>query len=296
MAQCADAYFNGWGVCSSMMELMNGSLLQDKGKTWTDTTAISEDAWHTAIADDDKAIRSVLPIPIMSFENTTDDVTIDTSPLGKSSISAKPIPKGIIYLDASICDYKHIHALGGVSYEFFPTFQDGSMWGTRKSDGTIKGFRVKLGTKAGLPPDDKNQSFPIYLFFDSYTEFEDVVVINPDFNFSDLLDYTPAGLDVLITTAYAAGDVVIKVTERGTGAGHTGLAAADFEVMASNGAPLVSVTAAVDDGLGQYTLTIQEDSAGTPADLSSGEYAVVQAHDDDATYLTYLSHAFKVTG
>lgn len=291
---CENAYFSGWGACAALMDKMNGGSLQDKGVTWTDTTAVDSATWHGKIAGLTDAARTVLMTPINAFENTTEDVEMTTTQLGKTSITGKPIPKGIIYLDASLCDYKQLHALEDSYFEYVPFFQNGSYWMTRKTDGTLKGFRCKMYTKAGLPPEDKTQSYPVYLMFDNYAEFEDVVVISPDFGFNDLVDYSPVGLDIRVTTAYTGGDVVVKVTTRCTGNGKTGLLAADFAVLNSSAEPTVVVTAAVDDGLGQYTLTIQKDNDGTPANLAAGEYAVIQAADDDATYVTYLSHSLKV--
>jgi len=295
---CENAYFGGWGSCAALLENMNGAALQKKGNTFTDATALSTATWRVAIADVLSTVRDTLALPILSFENTTDDVEILTSPLGKKSIGNKPIPSGVVYLDASLCDYKQLHSLEDTWFEFVPFFQGNTYWLSRKSDGTLKGFRCKLGTKAGLPPEDKNQSFPMYIFFDSYSEFEDVVVVNPDFGFSDIMDYSPAAIDVLITTAYTAGAVTVKCTKRGTGDPVTTLIAADFEVMKSNAEPTVVVTAADVTGaaLGVYVLTIKKDNDGTPANLAAGDYAVLQAHDDDATYVTYLSHAFKVVG
>lgn len=290
---CKNAYFSGWGECAKLMEKMNGGSLQNKGVSWTDTTAVSSSTWHGLIAALTEAARTVLMTPINAFENTTEDVEIITTQLGKGSIVGKPIPKGIIYLDASICDYKTLHALEGTWFEFAPFFQDGSMWMTRNSSGALKGFRCKIGTKAGLPPEDKSQSYPMYLFFDNYTEFENVVVVTPDFTFSDLLDFSAIGLEFKITTAMAAGDVVVQVNKRGSGDAMTGLAIADFEVLASNAEAPVVVTVLVEDGLGQYTLTIKKGAAA--ANLATGEYAVLQASDDDATYVTYLSAGLKIT-
>jgi len=292
---CENAYFNGWGECAKLMEKMNGGSLQQKGVTWTDTTALNSTTWRAAISGLTEDVRTILMVPINAFENTTDDVEIVTSQLGKKSVTSKPIPSGLLYLDASLCDYKQLHDLEGTWFEFVPFFQDGTQWMTRSSDGTLKGFRCKIATKAGLPPEDKMQSFPMYLMFDNYAEFENVVVINPDYTFNDLLDYSAVGLDIRITTAYTAGDVIVKITKRGSGDGLTGLVVGDFEVLKSNGEPTVAVTVASDDGLGQYTLTIKKDNDGTPANLSSGEYAIIQCHDDDDTYVTYLSHSLKVT-
>jgi len=293
--RCTNANFGGWSSCAALMEKMNGGSLQNKGVTWTDTTAVASATWHGKIAGLTEATRTALMTPINAFENTTDDVEITTSQLGKKSITGKPIPSGIIYLDASIGDYKSLHTLEDTWFEFVPFFQDGTYWMTRKTDGSLKGFRCKVGTKAGLPPDDKSQSYPLYLFFDNYAEFEDVVVVSPDFNFSDLMDYSAVGLDFRVTTAMAAGDVTVQVDKRGTGEGLTGLIASDFEVLASNAEPTVAVTVLVENGLGSYTLTIKADNDGTPTNLASGEYVTLQASKNDGTYVTYLSSGLKIT-
>jgi len=293
------AYFNGWGECSAQLEKMNGAVLQSKGETWTDTTAITSGSWHTAVADDDSSNRAVLPLPVLSFENTTDDIEIVTSPLGKKGKGADPYPSGVVYLDAGLCDYKHLHDIQDIDYEFVPFFQGGTHWMTRKADGTLKGFRCKIGTKAGFAPDDKNQSFPLYIFFDSVAEFQDVVILSDyDWSYNDVLDYTPVALEIRVTTDYAAGgNVTLYAEKRGTGEVMTGLSqTTDWEIMKSNATPTVVVTAVSDDGLGYYTLTIKKDNHGTPADLAATDYVYLQAHDDDGTYLTYISNAIKFNG
>jgi len=224
-------------------------------------------------------------------------VEILTSPLGKSSIGSKPIPKGVIYLDASLCDYKYLHSLEDSWFEFFPHFQGNTSWATRKSDGTLKGFRCKLGFKAGMPPEDKNQSFPMYIFFDSYNEFEEVVVIdNDELGYDDLLNYVPVGLDMRVTTAYAATAVTVKINKRGSGDAPATLAAGDFSVLKDNTGLVVTVDSLVDNGAGSYTLTITKMVTATPTTLAAGEYVTIQAHDAIAAtaYLGYLSNSVKI--
>ena len=297
---CKTAYFNGWGECNALLNKMNGAALQSKGNTWTDATAVTVGSWHTAIADDDSDVRDTLMLPVLSFENTTDDIEILTSPLGKKSKGDDPTPSGVVYLDASLCDYKYLHDLQGISFEFIPFFQGGSFWMTRKSDGTLKGFRCSLATKAGLPPEDKNMSYPLYIFFDEYSEFEDVVQFSDfDFNYSDLQDFSPVGVNIRVSTAYTGGDVIIYAEKRGTGEPMTGLdQTTDWEIMKSNATPTVAVTVVSESGLGYYTLTIKKDSGGTPANLAAGDYVYLQAHDVDSTptYITYLSNAIKFNG
>jgi len=295
---CKTAYFNGWGECNALLNKMNGAVIQSKGNTWTDATAVTVGSWHTAIADDDSSVRDSLPLPVLYFENTTDDIEILTSPLGKKSKGDDPTPSGVVYLDASLCDYKYLHDLQGISFEFIPYFQGGSFWMTRKSDGTLKGFRCSLATKAGLPPEDKNQSYPLYIFFDEYEEFENVVQFSDvAFSYGDLRDFAPVGVNIRVTTAYAAGDVTIFAEKRGTGLPATGMAqTTDWEIMSSNATPVVATTVVSELGLGYYTITIKKDSAGSPANLAVGDYVYLQAHEDDATYVTYLSNAIKFNG
>lgn len=296
---CKTGYINGWGDCQSKMKEMIGAGLQYSGaSSWTEATAVDSTAWHAVIAAISSATRDMLMLPVDSFVNTTDEAEILTSTLGKKSKGKDPIPSGVIYLDASICDYKTLTTLNGRKFDFIPFFEDDQMWMTEKTDGTYKGFSCTIDTNMGLPPEDKTQSYPVYLFFNSYREFENVAVITTDsFSYDDLFDFSPVGLNMKVTTAYSAGDVTVKVTKRGSGDAMLGLTtASDFEVMKSNGAPVVATTVVVDNGQGSYTLTIKADSSGTPADLSSSEYVYLQSHDDDATYLTYQSQAVKLMG
>ncbi len=293
---CENAYFSGWSECSSLMKLMIGGALQKKGNTWTDATAQDASAWHLNIASATTANRNTLVLPINGFTNSTAAPTITKTAVGKNYVTEKSIPFGELDLDASVADYVNLHSLRDTKFEFVPFFQDGSYWLTRKSDGTLKGFRSRVETVGGLPPSDLTKGFPMHIFFDSYEEFENIVVVSPDFHFNDVLGFSPVGLQMRVTTPYTGGDVVVDVVKRGTQVGYTGLAAADFEVLFSNATPAVVVTTAVDNGLGSYTLTIQKDNGGTPANLTSADYAVVQPSADDTTYVTYLGNALKIVG
>jgi len=296
--KCDNVYFNGWSSCAALLEMMNGGALDKKGTTMTDATAIALATWKTAISDDDEATRTTLMLPILSFENTTNDVEVLESPLGKKSLGTKPTPSGIIYLDASICDYNHLHELEDTWFEFTPFWQGNKFWKTRKTDGKLKGFRAKLGFKAGMPPEDKNQSFPMYIFFDDYSEFENVVQVSPDFKYNDLWDYSPAGLEVKVTTAYTSSQIVLQVNKRGSGDPFTLGVVASFFVRQSNATPTVVVTALDDSGaaLGQYTLTIKKNNAVAAADLAATDYIVMQVDFSDGANTTFLSNSFKFVG
>lgn len=294
---CKPAYFNGWGECSSMLEDMIGGILQFKGGTaWTATTIEQSSIWRNVLSLIADASRDALALPLDSFVNTTDEAEIITSTRGKKSIGKKPVPSGIIYLDASICDYQRMLDLEDQWFDFFPFFEGGEHWATKLTDGTYRGFRCKIGMVAGLPPEDKTQSFPVHIFFNSYDEFTRTYIFNNhDWLYDDLLNYVPVGLNLEQITQYTAGDVVVKIVKRGSGDAMTGLdQATDWVILKSDGEPVVATTVVVENGQGQYTLTIKEDTAGTPANLTEGDYYYLQAHEDDGTYITHLSEAVKL--
>ena len=296
---CKKAYFSGLGTCTKLLQKASGSVLQTKGQTWTDATIIAAASWHTAIADDDSSVRSAMPFPILNLENTTDEMPVITSPLGHKFKEADPVPSAKLSLKIGFVDYQWLHAHDGQSYEFFPFFQGNSFWATRKADGTLKGFRCSVATVAGLPPEDKLGSFPLYVFFDDPEEFKNVVVVSPDnWRFSDLVNYVPVGLNMRVTTAMTSGVVKVYVEKVGTGDPMTGLLIGDFEIMSSNATPTTEITVFADEGLGNYALTIKKDNDGSPTNPAATDYFVIQAHDVDATptYLTYLSQALQIYG
>jgi len=299
---CIDANFGGLSGCKHLLKNMVGAVIQKKNSTWTDATIVSLAAWHTAIADDDSAVRTALPLPFLFFTNTTDEPTINSAPgTGKKYKDNNPIPSGVIYLNSNIEEYLQINNLKGSDFELIPFFDDGTFWATRKGDGKLKGFRVTLDANVGLPPEDKNNSFPVYTFFDSYREFENAVIVQ-DFNFSmdDLLNYVPVALKAWVKTPYATGTVTLKVVKIGSNAPFTtGAAAGDFPIRRSiNATPTVVVTAVDVTGaaLGEYVLTIKKDNDGTPANLDATDTVFLQVQDDDATYITYTSGEVKIVG
>jgi len=121
---CKNAYFAGFGTCKNLLKKMSGLVLQTKGATWTDATVIAAASWHTAIADDDSAVRSALPFNILNFENTTDEMEILTSALGHKFKGSDPVPSGMVSLKIGLQDYLWLLSHDGQEYEFFPFFQN----------------------------------------------------------------------------------------------------------------------------------------------------------------------------
>ena len=298
---CKTGYFAGLSDVICKLGKINGIMLTEKGTTFTDTTFEAESTHHAAIAAIASASRNSMVYPVINYENTTDDVTVQTSNLGFKDTDGKPLPSMLLHIDVGVGDYQTLKGLEGKLFDVVLFTDQMQQLGTRKTTiSTIKGFRAKIAFKYDLPKSDNGQlQFAMYVFFRAQNEFENLVFVNPDYSFADLVDFVPIGLDLRVTTAYntSTGIVVVKATVRSTGLGKTGLLAADFEILESvcDLAPAV-VTSLTDDGLGYYSILIQ-DSTGTPENLAAGEWYKMQASDEDATptYNTYQSNAMKET-
>ena len=88
--------------------------------------------------------------------------------------------------------------------------------------------------------------------------------------------------------------VVVKVTNRATGAGFEGLILTDWIELAAN-TDDTQITAMTDDLSGQYSLTIKSDAGGTPDNLTTGQYLEFQAQEITGGYITYATHKIRVT-
>jgi hypothetical protein len=294
---CETPYFSGLGNCQKLLAKVAGVGITLKGTTFTDATFIAEATWKAGISTSTAANRNTIIFPLKVYEKTTDDPQVDTSNLGIKDVTNKPAPSMVGYLDCGPSDYKAIHDLAGTKFDVVLFLADGTQVGTRKSDGSIKGFRAKLETRADLPlADGAQNSYPLYLFFRDAKEFEEMVLVAPDYTLYDLIDYVPVGLDLKVGALSAStGQVSITVYKRGTTQPLTGLVVADVTVLESSGTATVGSTVLTEVGQGVYTLTIQEDTGGTGNALEAGEWAKIQVAKIASTFITYMSEVVKVT-
>jgi len=296
MSTCGNVVaFAGRSDFNSLMSEVIGVSLIKKGSTFTDATFIQSANWHTKIADLSAGMVA-LPLSIKrGFENTTPEVTFETATsTGFTEQTTQPVPSLKGYVDGSYCDYKQLMALNGHSFNVVLHLKDGSLFATRDDALVVKGFRATINTYFGLPlAENRMQSYPIWINFEYMDEFNNGYVDNPDWTFRALLDFMPVGLSMKVTTRLTT-TAVVKVTNRATGAGYEGLVVGDFAELASN-TDNVTVSVCVDDGSGQYTLTVVEDTAGLPTALDSGEWVDIQATNDDATYITYVTNVLRLS-
>lgn len=290
----------GYAACAGLLKRMNGSGIQAKNTTWTESDLKDVLAWRLAIASKTNSERTLQMLQFDGFSNTSDEPEVLTALKGTKHTGSLPTPSGVTYLESSVHDYRNLQIYENETLQHIPFFENKTFWMTKNADGTFKGFTLQIGLNYGMPPEDKTTSFPVYMYYRNYDEFKNVYVFKmEDFNLSDLQSFTPAAINVDLVTAYATGgEIIYDVTIPGTDPkeGLIGLdAVTDHEVLVSDGAPIVVATIVDDTGF-RYAVTFKADSSGIPADLLAVEKTKIIVHQDDGTYVEYLSPVFTFNG
>lgn len=237
-------------------------------------------------------IRSYI-IPIADYEPGTADATQTTFNSTKNVVIDRPIPNGVYYADLSYCDSSElVRTFKGGDYRVRMISIKNQMKGYLRSDGSIKGFKASVtAITRGLPQKaDVDKNFPLYVNFASYEEFENPILVVPNFNGLDLMEAIPAGLNMTPTGAYATGDLPVQINSRCSD-GSTGLVTADFVVISASVSDVTIVS--VEGSNGAYTLTIQKDL--TPTDLVAGDTVTFQVQQKTGDPILLISNLVTLT-
>lgn len=296
---CETPYFSGLGDCHALLSKVMGSGITNKGTTFTDATFIADATWKTNIASSTPASRNTIVLQHLDYERTSEAAVVETSNLGRKTQGVSAPPSMSASLDMGAYDYQTLFSLMGSKFDIVLFLADGKRMGTRKADGTIKGFRAEIAVRGDLPPADSSQkSFPVNIFFSDLKEFENgnMVIISATSSFEEIKDYVPVGLTLVAdsTLAAATGVVTLHAYKRGTTEPKTGLVLADITVLESNATAPTATTIVTEVGQGVYTVTINESIGATPSALESGEWAKVQVALIATTYITYQSNVLKL--
>lgn len=268
--------------------------LAQKGTSFaSDSAFVNKSVWEGKI----KTLAIFAPASLSAYERTTDEPTLNTSALGKKYLVRKGVPSMRIFIESNVCDYNEIVSkLKGGLYSVFFILEDGALMGRRAAAGTVEGFTARINAAgADVPiPDAIENSYPVYINFTSIEEFETRIAKNPVgwMPAIDLPAAMPIGLSITATTAYATGDITVKIAERcGDPYVDSGLTHTDFEVLGSNDltAPAVTAVDATGSASGVYVLTVQKGS-GTPGDLAAGDFVVLRVKVLDGSDVEYVSN------
>lgn len=283
---------NGSVDCKVPMADVAGVILTNKSLSLGALAAVySYSTWKAAV---DTALTMYPLRGITDYENTTDDPGMTTSPLtGRKRVTNRPTPSGVFYVDSNLCDFTDmLRNLKGGQYGVILYLRDGKFLVMRNPyTGIFKPIPATLdATTKGFPAKgEQDKQFPVYINFLDADDWENAVLIDPQFDYQDLIAATPAGINMWITTPWASTKAVVRCEDR-AGSGHAGFTAPDFVVVGSNMLTTPTVASIMDNTGGSYDLVITK---GTSDPLSAGDYVIVQVKDGSGPY-TYLSNKLRI--
>lgn len=284
--------------CLVPLSEVKNLLICDKDLSFTFTGKDNLSNWETEIKQN-LTIYAVAGLD--SYDVTTDDPNIVTQPVKKSKkITNEPVPSFVAYLDANICDYKQMeNTLRGGTYGIMYELQDGSIMGTIVQSGADIGkFKPLKATVNAIGKQfqevDSTQAFRVYVNHINNDEFKNKHVFEPVWDTSALLDAMPVGLNMIMTSAYSAGSQTVNIKVR-CGGNKLSLVVADFDADETQGnVDTPAVTTVVEDGAGNYTLTVQKDTV--PVNLVDNDVAVIRVKVLSGSDVTHISNYVAVQG
>lgn len=293
MALCNQIIPAGAAECLKGAGKLVGIIIDDLSVSFTDAN-FANLATNRAFLNE--TLKSYY-LPLADYETGTADPTVLTQFNTRNIIADNPIPNATAFPDMSYCDRQElVKTLKGGTYRVRLVAEGNQVFAYRTDAGVIKGFKADVTalTKGVNQKADLDKNVTVYLNFHSYDEFEQSVVVIPDWNVPQMYkENTPVGLNMFTVTSYntTTGVLVVQVNERCLD-GFAGLVTADFEILSSSGLTSPAITA-TDNGLGSYDLLIQKEAV--PEALDAGDSITFQVQNKTGSVVDYISNQFKLT-
>jgi len=286
------------GDCSIPLSELKNAIICDKDVSFSYANKKVLSNW-TALTQTGLTIYAVAAID--SYNNTTDDPNIVTGAVSKSkTVTNAPLPSFELFLESNMCDFKEVlNTVKGGNYGIFYELQDGTILGSIDTSGTeigyFKPFQAKITANSKLLQEtDATTAFRVYVNHTRKQQLFDQFIFAPVWDVTEIVDSMPIGLNMVATAVYAGGDQTVHINVR-CADNKIGLIAADFETsttMSNVSTPAVSTV--VDDGGGDYTLTVQK--AASPVNIVDGDYVYLRVKVLVSTVATYISGWIRVEG
>lgn len=293
---CEPFYYSGLSDCEILFKDVVAAMILDKGTTLSDAAA---KATYTAIFAG-TASQTGMYLPIgRGYQNNTAEPERNTSASGFTEKTSDPLPMLVGFLDRSYCDYKTLYQLDGKDKDIVLFLKNGKVWHSKNSDGASIGFRAKLSIRKNAPGADNSvENFPIYMDFKYIEDLDNATITTLAFSIKELNDAMPVGLNMEVSSAYAAGVVTVDINYRCSLTPFVDITdETSFEVLyTESGSTDLDIDVTTVDktsaAIGRYILTIKKDATSTPANLTKGVW--IRAIEDDGSLVTYLSAPFFV--
>lgn len=299
MSKCKTYTHGGIGACKALRDPLRGGILMTAGTTITAENAAilgtsSTTGWMSILAPlvATSAIEKGIVLDFKrGIENTTTAAEMTTSNIGLVEETTEQMPRMTGYGNMSYSEYQNFFNAHGNSFDFALTAKNGNKLMTKTTGGLLKGFRCNIFVKKGAIPAmgaDLQKECYFDIVFDDPEEFENIVEVETNFTFTQLVDLCPVGLDVVVTTPYEGngGTATIKVTSRNSNTPCALVAAnTNIQILESyNNTTTAIATVAQDNAAtGSYLVTSTASLVGP---------VVARITIESATKRTYVSKPF----
>ena len=294
---CKTFKYGGLGECDALRESVRGMILTDKGTTLSLANAsiigAAATGWASILApviSDSTYEKGVLIDFERGYEVTSGEPEMTASNLLYEEQTNDPLPKMTASARMSYSEYQSFFRAHGSVFDIALVSKKGNPIMALTSAGVYKGFRGRIFVNKGSIPKtgaDLTKECEFRVIFDDVEEWESIVEIDTEFTFTDLIDISPVGLDVTVTTDYATPNVVIQVNKRATSTPYDGVAApANLQIIESVNNLVTEVVsiAQTSKAIGSYAVVLT-------AALTAPVWARISV---EATNRTYVSKMFQI--
>lgn len=295
MTVCATAVPNGATGCIKAIERATHVGLIELGNGFASLDAgLNINNYRVMLQE---TLKMFVFKKVHNFENTTSDPSITEPDISKTKlITDLPNQSFTFYLQSNFCDYKDVMKVIGVNsnYRVVYFLQDGSLLLVDGLDGSVTAFSALVSAVSKGPLKEIENSFPLYVNHTNYKEFENALMVTPEWDVDDLLAYIPSGSNMRTVTKYNTGTGVLRVsvTER-CGDLETGLTASDFAVLRSNvDTPAITSVTEVTGLDGYYDIVLNKESV--PTELAVGDQIVIQRKTVASSVVSSISNELAV--
>ena len=256
MTLCTSSMPGGINIdCLSYPSPVVNVIITDSDIVFTEAEFKLLSEWKTMIQED---LSVWIPSMAEGYDSSTPDPTINTTQTGRQVMTNKPPPSGVFYLRTNICDYNEVmRGLDSQTKRVFFVLADGTIVGYRSTTANeVMGFQAEVNAfTKGIPsPDAIENSFPLYINFMNYFEFENQYAYEPDWGVqAELPSAMPQSYSMrFISGVQATATIVCYIYER-CGDAAAGLVIADIEVI-SDTLTDATVTAVTDNSDGTWDI------------------------------------------
>lgn len=298
---CKTFKYGGIGECDALRNAVRGMILTDKGTTLSLTNAgiIGADStgWASILAP--KIATSTYEKGVLidferGYEVTTAAAEMTASVLLYEEQTNEPLPKMTASARMSYSEYQSFFRAHGKVFDIALVTTKGNAIMALTTAGVYKGFRGRIFVNKGSIPKtgaDVTKECEFRVVFDDVEEWENIVEIEGNFTFTDLLDISPVGLDVTVTTAYLTvsgtpdtASVIIKVNKRNTSTPYAGVAAAaNIQIIEAVNDVTVAIASVAQGNaaIGSYVVVLT-------ANLNGPVWARITAESASRTYASKM--------